>query len=1560
MGAVSKASTGALRLGNSPAPLASTRWAESESEIARHVLIESQKTLEAYRVKSLLVLEHANIERATAQGGYGRRQLYELVQNGADALISSPGGTVQVVLTDEALYCANQGDAIDVEGVDAILSSHVSMKRGTEIGRFGLGFKSVLGVTKTPEFYSHSGSFGFDAEVAAEQIRAIVPDATRVPVLRVASPLNPILMAEQDSTLAELMSWSTTVVKLPRNLGDSSWLSKDIEQFPTEFLLFSPHVGTVILEDRPGGTRREIELVEEDGQFVLAEGSETTAWQVFSRQHIPSEAARNDAGELADRDSLPVIWAVPTQGRKGRGQFWAFFPTEYKSTLKGIINAPWKTNEDRQNLLTGTFNEELIGVAADLVVENLPSLVNAEDPGSILDLLPSRRDESPNWADEHLNDVVYESAGTRPAMPNQSGRLVAPSSLRLHPPGLSMEVLDSWAEYPDRPRAWSHRSVETRERRFRAERLIEAGGGAVESLDVWLEALTERRTPQASVAALHVGSIIARIDSTRLSEVRDAAILLTADGDFVRPIPGEVFLPGEYQALRADVAFVHPDVAADERGRTALDVLGIDEVDAAGELEAFVAQGLASYRNVNWHSFWTLVRRVGADRASEVLREQMRESDRVEVMTVSGVFKPLHQTLLPGPIVPEDGSRDGEIAIDTTFHSEELDVLSRLGAVSGPTPKGGSFREEWFLRYRLAAISEFEKRLSETSSRPQHDYLEFDDVAFTGPLAPMTEMSEEGRARMTESVLASDSDAKPWTLRHATRREVYPTLECPPPTIWMIKAEGRLHTSLGFRPIEECVGPALRPWAEILPVIDSEGVTVLLELPNSLDELFEEDWQAAFDRMEQLHDDHLIGSFYAEACGLVDAPPEKLRCRVGEVHQLEDRQNITVVPEQRELQALKAQGVPTLLVPSRFDADALVQQWQLAPSIRLVRTEVYHVPVGPELPLIEVFPTLKWLLAEEHHSLQLVRCSTLRLETLTDSGKVSENKEFHMSGGTIYWAATLNEASFLERLVPELGLELAPDEREAILEHKADEERRRRIRDIRNETDPGAKLLAAVGPSKIRRRLPAALIDAVEVTRGPMTDERLSELALAVYGVDVLRAFRADLDEAGLQPPSQWTGSRVARAFVRDLGFSREFAGFEQARRDPLLEVDGPPDLPELHDFQSEIKAEFRRVLKGEGGLRGLLSLPTGAGKTRVAVEALIDAVREDDFDGPILWIAQTDELCEQAVQTWSYVWRSIGPQRRLNISRLWAANEAEPLHEHTQVVVATIAKLQGCFEQESYEWLSRPTCVIVDEAHGSISPSYAALLEWLDMGRGKDRCPLIGLTATPFRGVSEEETKRLVTRYGRRRLDIDALGEDPYSRLQDMGVLARVRHELLGGAEIELTESELEQLRRTRLIPSSVEERLATDTLRNKILLESIVDLPSDWSVLLFAASVDHAQTLAALLSLEGITAAPISASTEPGARRHYVEEFRGGNLRVLTNYGVLTQGFDAPAIRAIYVARPTFSPNLYQQMIGRGLRGPLNGGKEECLIVNVADNVRQYGEDLAFRQFEYLWRDS
>ena len=174
-----------------PAP-ARADWAGPHEGIGAYIRSESQKTLEAYRSQPNNVLEHANHEEDTARGGYAHRQLFELVQNSADALSLAGGGRIVIRLTAAHLYCADDGSPIDEAGVRALMFSHLSSKRGTsEIGRFGLGFKSVLGVTDAPEFFSRSGSFRFDRAGASEIIQTIVPDAERYPVLRLPEAIDP-------------------------------------------------------------------------------------------------------------------------------------------------------------------------------------------------------------------------------------------------------------------------------------------------------------------------------------------------------------------------------------------------------------------------------------------------------------------------------------------------------------------------------------------------------------------------------------------------------------------------------------------------------------------------------------------------------------------------------------------------------------------------------------------------------------------------------------------------------------------------------------------------------------------------------------------------------------------------------------------------------------------------------------------------------------------------------------------------------------------------------------------------------------------------------------------------------------------------------------------------------------------------------------------------------------------------------------------------------------------------------------------------------------------------
>jgi superfamily II DNA or RNA helicase len=428
------------------------------------------------------------------------------------------------------------------------------------------------------------------------------------------------------------------------------------------------------------------------------------------------------------------------------------------------------------------------------------------------------------------------------------------------------------------------------------------------------------------------------------------------------------------------------------------------------------------------------------------------------------------------------------------------------------------------------------------------------------------------------------------------------------------------------------------------------------------------------------------------------------------------------------------------------------------------------------------------------------------------------------------------------------------------------------------------------------------------------------------------------------------------------MGFGAEYAGRRLQHQDDEFVVPGAVKLTDLHEFQQNISMKLRDVLtrRADDGraLKAMVELPTGAGKTRVASETVLRLFIDGEQRGPVLWIAQSQELCEQAVQTLSTVWRGLGDERPLTIGRLWENNVVHEPDTEFSVIVATDAKLDVILDSPEYEWLSDPDAVIVDEGHrAGDSPRYTRILTWLGVaGRGWER-PLVGLSATPFRGHSEEATRLLANRFGNRKLN--AFDGNPYKELAALGVLAKVRHEVLAGVDVELTPAESIEATRLRRIAPNVLDRIGQDHARMSILVNHIMKLDQSWPVLVFTPNVLSAQVLAATLRYREVDAAAVSGQTGRQERRDVIERFRNGDIRVLANCDLLIQGFDAPGVRALYIARPTFSPNAYIQMAGRGLRGPANGGKDECLIVDLADNFGDINDFLGFKEYEALWRE-
>ena len=183
------------------------------------------------------------------------------------------------------------------------------------------------------------------------------------------------------------------------------------------------------------------------------------------------------------------------------------------------------------------------------------------------------------------------------------------------------------------------------------------------------------------------------------------------------------------------------------------------------------------------------------------------------------------------------------------------------------------------------------------------------------------------------------------------------------------------------------------------------------------------------------------------------------------------------------------------------------------------------------------------------------------------------------------------------------------------------------------------------------------------------------------------------------------------------------------------------------------------------------------------------------------------------------------------------------------------------------------------------------------------------------------------------------------------MGVLAdRSYRPLRYDRPVELTPREQQHVETFGELPDSVIERIGEDADRNRLLVNAVLQSSAS-SILLFANSVAHAQYLAARLHLEGCPAAAVSGQTSRLARQHFTRKFRSGELRVICNHSVLTTGFDAPKSDLILISRPVLSPVLYMQMVGRGLRGPKNGGTPHCDIVTVEDNIVNFRDRLAYQ---------
>ena len=406
------------------------------------------------------------------------------------------------------------------------------------------------------------------------------------------------------------------------------------------------------------------------------------------------------------------------------------------------------------------------------------------------------------------------------------------------------------------------------------------------------------------------------------------------------------------------------------------------------------------------------------------------------------------------------------------------------------------------------------------------------------------------------------------------------------------------------------------------------------------------------------------------------------------------------------------------------------------------------------------------------------------------------------------------------------------------------------------------------------------------------------------------------------------------------------------------------PGYP-LHPYQRQVLGDLLSILSPDrertvtSGRRVVAHLPTGAGKTRIACHVAAHLLNLRESEGKVvIWLASSEELCEQAAEDLTIAWSNLG-NRQVEIHRYWgpASQSIDDLREG--FLVAGLPKLWavGSSTPGFLTRLARSVAgVIFDEAHQAVARTYRFITEQLVAFQP----PLLGLTATPGRSLRlKGEDYNLAEMFHESKVTIDPQGHDsPVTYLIKQGYLAEPE---FIPVTVEMDTRVPEPIDALDYRTEDLQDIGHDQVWKEKVVDLSLKALQRHHRVMVFCPSVQCAEDAAEVVSRHGARACSIVAGTPSEQRNEVITAFRRGDgeRMALFNYGVLTAGFDAPRTKCVIVARPTTSLVLYSQMVGRAMRGPRSGGNRRCQVYTVLDtNLPGFGSVVeAFNNWEELW---
>lgn len=363
----------------------------------------------------------------------------------------------------------------------------------------------------------------------------------------------------------------------------------------------------------------------------------------------------------------------------------------------------------------------------------------------------------------------------------------------------------------------------------------------------------------------------------------------------------------------------------------------------------------------------------------------------------------------------------------------------------------------------------------------------------------------------------------------------------------------------------------------------------------------------------------------------------------------------------------------------------------------------------------------------------------------------------------------------------------------------------------------------------------------------------------------------------------------------------------------------------ELRPYQKPIADKVFNYMSKHKGKHPLVALPTGSGKTFVIAD-IVEKVLTKWPEVKILVLSHVKEILEQNYNSISQYIKERGH----NIDKIGINSSGLGKREVKPITIAGIQSIYKNIIFHDYKF------IIVDECHTiplNENGMYRSFFQMLNNPR------YLGLTATPFRLgggyiFGEDENKLFDD------LIVDLTTGENFVKLIDDGYLSTLK---AYGTE-------------TKMDPTNARTSAGDFNLSDlsiffdrKQITENIVKSTIEFAKkieskkwLIFAIDIQHAEHIAEILLQNNISANVVHSKMEMN-RDEIIKDFRNGKYKAIVNVNVLTTGFDVPDIDLIVLARPTKSPVLHVQTLGRGMR--ISKGKEFCAVLDFAGNISRLG---------------